>query len=205
MILSTSTVILFCFANQLPTANAQVTYNWPQRSWGRVIAGAIVGGVAGLFLLCILLRLIQRRRVMRANPGAQPNFFYGKPMFGGPWGRSNGTAIPPPPVGQVNSGGPSYNRGNSFGNTGPVYNRGSSFNAPYSSTPPAITEYPAPNAPLPPPAYGQDANYEGQYAPPSGAPPPVNSVNHANYAPPVSPPAAHTTGQDNTFVGGFRS
>lgn len=116
------------------------------------------GGVAGLILLCLMLRMMQRRRFARAHPGAQPNFFAGKPMFGGPWGHSN-APVSPQPASQFNNGGPGYSN----------YNPSNSFHSPQNALQsPALAanpEYPAPNGPLPPPAYGQDANYEGKYAP----------------------------------------
>ncbi|PPQ94091.1 hypothetical protein CVT25_009241 [Psilocybe cyanescens] len=201
MTISNQLTALLFFVSLLSSANAQINnHNRPRRSWGRVVAGVIIGGVAGLILLCLMLRMMQRRRFARAHPGAQPNFFAGKPMFGGPWGHSN-APVSPQPASQFNNGGPGYSN----------YNPSNSFHSPQNALQsPALAanpEYPAPNGPLPPPAYGQDANYEGKYAPPSGPPPPVNMRTNSNYSPPPGPPpAAHTTGQDNSpFIGGFRS
>ncbi|KAF9552687.1 hypothetical protein CPC08DRAFT_714401 [Agrocybe pediades] len=189
-------------------ANAQIGFRRRSTSIGRIVAGCVVGGVFLLFFLCLLCIMMRKRRAraryLRNNPGAPvPGSLTGwSPIYsGGPMSRFG--------VGGRNTGG-SYQQHNSAANGPQTSNYNS--NAPVS-TPQATTnanpEYPAPNAPLPPPAYGKDANYNGQFNPPPGPPPNGASTSNNAAPPPVPPPAAYTgNGKQNDndhFVGGFRN
>ncbi|CAA7261058.1 unnamed protein product [Cyclocybe aegerita] len=140
------------------------------------VKGAVVGGLFCIFFICMLTVCGRRRRQNRVSAvtatlgGGPPQPQFGaKPMFGGPWGRSN-----------VGESSPNYQPPQA------AYN----------------PEYPPQNAPLPPPAYGQDANYGGGNQAPQGAPQGQPSDNL--YAPPPSPPPPEATkGNNQSFIGGF--
>ena len=105
------------------------------------------GAIALLLMICLVCLLMRRRRA-RGNVGGigpQPGFV-SKPMFGGPWNRSN---VVPPQNGAPTS--PYIHHGNP-----------NSSQAPSQSYNP---EYPPRNTSLPPPAYGKDAEYKGEYQP----------------------------------------
>ncbi|KAJ3515684.1 hypothetical protein NLJ89_g1613 [Agrocybe chaxingu] len=126
-----------------------------------------------MLIVCGRRRRQRQVSAVTSTPsGGPPQPQWGmKPMFGGPWGRSNaGTSTPNHQVQQA------------------AYN----------------PEYPPQNAPLPPPAYGQDANYGGGNQAPQAAP--KGQPNDNPYTPPPGPPPhAVTKGNEESFVGGFRS
>ncbi|KAF8194516.1 hypothetical protein BJ912DRAFT_1040658 [Pholiota molesta] len=171
---------------------AQFTRQRTVGSPGRIIAGIIVAVLIAFFLLCFCIMMRRRRtgRLMAVGPSGGGFMQPGpKPLFGGPWGRSNAGYN-----GQNTPMGPYPNQGSNY-----YHQNGAQpqWQAPYDS------EYPGPNDPAPPPSYGQDAEYGRQFNPPPG-PPPQQSSNQSPYAPPLGPPpAAHTTGKDNQFYGGF--
>ena len=114
----------------------------------------LLGGLFGLFFLCLFMMMARRRRAAStyavASGGGLP--VNHKPMFGGPWGRSNNehqgqNAMPM----------------NSYQGQGQNYYPGPNYppppNAPYNP------EYPNQHTPLPPPAYGKDAEYNNRYSP----------------------------------------
>jgi len=118
----------------------------------------------------------------------QNSHFVGKPLFGGPWGRSGAGAG----NGAYGAGPTSaYGNNNNLNNA----NQGQAPQAPYNP------EYPPQNAPAPPPAYANVTGQETKY----GAPAESQANGQTGYAaPPGAPPQAHTKGEDNTFIGGFR-
>ncbi|KAF9471956.1 hypothetical protein BDN70DRAFT_998404 [Pholiota conissans] len=197
---SLSTTILLFFALSQP-AYAQITHHRTV-SAGRIIAGCIVGGLAIILFFILCAMMMRRRRTGPWNAGNGNQTHYGpKPMFGGPWGRGYGGQTNDSPMGPYTIQGSNYNN----------YNNG------YTTTPQPVPpahqspashnpEYPSPNDPLPPPTYGQDADYGRKYSPPAGPPPTHNTTNHGPFSPPPGPPpAAHVNGQNDQFVGGFRS
>ncbi|KIM39414.1 hypothetical protein M413DRAFT_446932 [Hebeloma cylindrosporum] len=118
------------------------------------------------------------------NAGGPPNIpLDNKPTFGGLWGRNTAPSNQGPM--------PPYN------NQGQNYNYNNPAQSPsdgnYSNEPPLP----------PPPAYGQGTSNHGYYEPPPGPPPQAQGQN--SYSTPFgSPPPAHTTAQNDSFVGGFR-
>ena len=165
--MSITKLLLITVSCLITATNAQYPYR-RRRSFGSAIAGAIVGaslhghpmlksrltdsvfpsGAIALLLMICLVCLLMRRRRARGNVGGigpQPGFV-SKPMFGGPWNRSN---VVPPQNGAHTS--PYIHHGNP-----------NSSQAPSQSYNP---EYPPRNTSLPPPAYGKDAEYKGEYQP----------------------------------------
>ena len=111
-------------------------------------------GLFGLFFLCLFMMMARRRRAAStyavASGGGLP--VNHKPMFGGPWGRSNNEY-----QGQNAMPTNSYHGQGQNPYPGPNYPPPS--NAPYNP------EYPNQHTPLPPPAYGKDAEYNNRYSP----------------------------------------
>ncbi|KAF8159137.1 hypothetical protein B0H34DRAFT_796442 [Crassisporium funariophilum] len=185
-------------ASLISSSTAQIVVRRRRNNTGRIIAGCVVGAVFAFIFLCLFLVMLRKRRarqqyVATTIPGGTQNQFTNKPMFGGPWGRSNNTGH----HGAQQAGTPMapYAPQAGYHNATPVQTPQANYNP----------EYPSSNAPLPPPAYGKDVNEGTRYEPPSGAPPPTHRTD-GSYAPPLGPPpAAHTTGQDNGFIGGFRN
>ncbi|KDR81332.1 hypothetical protein GALMADRAFT_241829 [Galerina marginata CBS 339.88] len=147
---------------------------------GRIIGGCIAAAFFLALLLCFLL-MMRRRRARMMVGAPQNNQFGGKPLFGGPWGRSNG----PTGYGAQGGGHPTQ-----LGNSNNFNNAGQSQGA-YNP------EYPPQNAPAPPPPYPDTTTSGQNYGAPSAG-------QNGYSAPPGPPPAAHTTGEDGNFIGGFR-
>lgn len=100
------------------------------------------------------MMMSRRRRAARTfamTSGGGPPVNH-KPMFGGPWGRSNNEY-------QGQNGMPMNSYHGQSQNPYAVPNYPSPSNAPYNP------EYPNQHTPLPPPAYGKDAEYNNRYSP----------------------------------------
>jgi len=169
--IATIPTFFLVLASVISSSDAQIGFH-RQSSFGGTISGFIVAGLFVIFLIC-LCSIMMRRRRARATGAPQSNLFGGKPLFGGPWGRSNGGA--------------GYWGNNN--NMAPYGNQPSNYNNFNTGAPPQgqqntyNPEYPPSNAPLPPPAYQNDGN------------------NYT--APPGPPPPAHTKGGSNSFAGGY--
>ncbi|KAF5316011.1 hypothetical protein D9619_006922 [Psilocybe cf. subviscida] len=183
----------------ISSAHAQVTFRRRRPSIGRIIAGCVVGGIAAIFFICLLMMILRRRRLARRTLGTVDGQYQPpsqKPLFGGLLGRNNGNN------GAFNNqnymNGSAAHPQQSFGHNGMPHQ---GQQGPYNS------EYPNSNAPAAPPAYGNDKqNVNGNtvYAPPPVSHSGANNGQQHFAPPPGPPPPAHTTGQDSSFVGGFR-
>ncbi|TEB24901.1 hypothetical protein FA13DRAFT_1281127 [Coprinellus micaceus] len=100
-----STTHLLVVLNLVYAANAQIGYRERTRSPARIIAGAIVGGIALLFFVCAFMMFSRRRRaarmvqlgsIPRPHAGEQP--YVGPQQYGPPGSppiiNSNGQYIP---------------------------------------------------------------------------------------------------------------
>ncbi|KAJ3864422.1 hypothetical protein EV359DRAFT_64009 [Lentinula novae-zelandiae] len=176
MLTASTTLILFLASNAV---NAQVTTRRRTSSVGRIVAGVVVGCLVLLILCCVMAR---RRRRLR-NPSAT-SYTAGGPGAGfyGTGGRPLFGAGGMFPLGKQN---PNQNT------TLPQHQQPAGGGYGYGNGVPNSYTGPTQNAAgggymPPPPPYGKEGS---GYAPPPGPPPP-----------------AHTTGgQNDHFVGGFRS
>ncbi|KAJ4475654.1 hypothetical protein J3R30DRAFT_3501589 [Lentinula aciculospora] len=165
--------------------NAQVTTRRRTSSVGRIVAGVVVGCLVLIALLVLCCVMTRRRRRMRNNPSigytaGSNNGFYGtggRPLFG-----AGGMF----PFGQQKQ---NYNQDTTFPPQQPggaQYGYGNNDPNAYAAQPVGGGGYQPSSQPPALPTYGKEG---AGYAPPPGPPPP-----------------AHTTdGQNDHFVGGFRS
>ncbi|KAF9035531.1 hypothetical protein BJ165DRAFT_647221 [Panaeolus papilionaceus] len=152
------TFYLAILSSLICSVNAQVTFRRRRPSIGRIIAGAVIGGVCGLLLLCFLCMLLRRRRLARNNPAVGGPTMMSKPLFGGPWGRQNRNH-------------PTHNQAPMTQHQGNPYWNGNGQQG-YENG-------------APPPQYGGSSpgnthNNNQQFAPPPGPPPPAHMKGEDN-------------------------